>query len=235
MILLKSFNHEKGFMEHLKEDFIIDLIKRYPKLASCKDDILESFEVMKEAFKEGRTLFVVGNGGSASDSEHIVGELMKGFINKRPLSQRYQSIFEDINPSLGYDLYISLQYGLPTICLNSHPSLLSAFSNDIDAQKAYAQQLFALGKGNDILLCITTSGNSINIVNTAIVAKAIGMKVLCLTGSSSGQVCQYSDVVVNVPETITYLIQELHLPIYHYWCLMLEDYFFSLKRENDEA
>lgn len=202
-----------------------DLIKRYPALSACKDSILEAFRVLKNCFENGHTLYIAGNGGSCSDSEHIVGELMKGFKKVRHLPIEECKKIIEIDPVRGEELSKTLQKGLPCIALNSHPSFNSAFANDVNNGSAmtYAQQLNVLGKEGDVFLAISTSGDSNNVVYSSIVAKAKNMKVIALTGKNGGEISKVANVCVKVPSNETFVVQEFHLPIYHCLCLMLEE------------
>lgn len=197
------------------------LIERYPSLALCKDSIINSCEMLIECFKNGGKLLVCGNGGSASDSEHIVGELMKGFILPRTLSNDLKNKINDDT------LTNSLQYGLPAISLVSQTSLSTAFSNDQLPTAVFAQQVLGYGKKGDVLLCISTSGNSLNCVYAAKVAKALDMKVISLTGEKDSKLKELSDITIQAPSCETFKIQEYHLPIYHAICLALENEFFG--------
>ena len=191
------------------------LIERYHELSICVEDIETAFEYMKNSYEVGGKLLVAGNGGSAADSEHIVGELMKGFKRARKLT------------SLGSVLAENLQGALPAIALDGHPALTTAYMNDCEPLLCFAQQVNGYGKKEDVFLGISTSGNSKNVLYAATVAKAKGMKVIGLTGQKDSKLKDLADVTIQVPQTETYMIQELHLPVYHCLCLMLEDYFFG--------
>lgn len=206
---------------------IEELAKRYPILEDCKDDILSAYEILYEAYSNGRKLLVCGNGGSASDSEHIVGELMKEFKQKRKVYANQAEILKKIDYELGLVLSENLQGALPAICLTGHSALSTAFMNDANAELIFAQQVNGYGKVGDVFLGISTSGNSKNVLYAAITAKSKGMKIIGLTGSKENKLMKYSDVCIRVPETETFKIQELHLPVYHCLCLMLEDKFFG--------
>ena len=206
---------------------IESLIKRYPKLHELKDSIISAVEVLKESYTKDGKLLVAGNGGSASDAEHIVGELMKGFVLPRVIEDNLKEKLRDEDEELGSFLIDKLQQALPAICLSSHNSLSTAVLNDIGGEISFAQQLNGYGRQGDIFLAISTSGNSKNILYAAVLAKAKGMKVIGLTGETGGKLAKYSDVLLNVPEKETYKIQELHLPIYHCICIMLEEYFYK--------
>ena len=208
---------------------IDELLKRYAALETCKYDILTAYEIMYEAYSKGRKLLVCGNGGSASDSEHIVGELMKEFKLKRKVYNDHATALKAIDPELGQVLAENLQGALPAICLTGHSSLTTAFMNDANADLVFAQQVNGYGKPGDVFLGISTSGNSKNVLYAVVNAKAKGLKVIGLTGTQENKLMKYADVCIRVPETETYKIQELHLPVYHCLCLMLEDKFFGEK------
>ena len=198
-----------------------ELITRYHLLSSCESEIKEATELLIKTFENGNRLYTCGNGGSAADADHIVGELMKGFLKKRPLTEKQTAKFDDKQLAAG------LMQGLPAISLHSQTAFLTAFLNDEDPSLLYAQALYALGKKDDVLLAISTSGNSQNVVNAAKTARAIGCKVFSLVGSKDCKLDSLSDVIIHADHTETYRIQELHLPIYHYLCAAVEDYFFK--------
>lgn len=202
------------------------LIERYPKLSVCAEDIETAFEYMKNSYEVGGKLLVAGNGGSAADSEHIVGELMKGFKRERKLTSAQQESLKTVNEELGSVLAENLQGALPAIALDGHPALTTAYMNDCEPLLCFAQLVNGYGKKEDVFLGISTSGNSKNVLYAATVAKAKGMKVVGLTGQKDSKLKDLADVTIQVPQTETYLIQELHLPVYHCLCLMLEDEFF---------
>jgi len=205
------------------------LISRYPKLASVQQSIIDAYLLMEEAYAADHKLLIAGNGGSAADSEHIAGELMKRFKTPRPVEPAYAEKLKTIDPEIGEQLSRNLERGLMAIPLVAHEALTTAYINDVDGLGVFAQQLFGYGRPGDIFLGISTSGNSKNIMNATVVARASGIKVIGLTGAKGGKLAEVADVVVKAPETETYMIQELHLPIYHCWCLMLEDHFFREK------
>ena len=205
------------------------LIERYPKLAVCKEDIKKAYELLETAYLNGKKLLVCGNGGSASDSEHIVGELMKEFKLKRKVYGKQAAALKEIDPELGQVLADNLQGALPAISLTAHSSLQTAFMNDVVPELVFAQQVNGYGNAGDVFLGISTSGNSKNVLYAAVNAKAKGLKVIGLTGGKENQLMKYVDVCIRVPETETYKIQELHLPVYHCLCLMLEEKFFGTK------
>lgn len=206
---------------------IEDLINRYPCLNSCKESIIAAYNILEEAYASGRKLLVAGNGGSASDSEHIVGELMKEFKLKRKIYAAQAERLKDIDEKMGEMLSEHLQGSLPAISLVGEPSLTTAFMNDAVPVLIFAQQVNGLGTAGDVFLGISTSGNSKNVLYAAVAAKSKGLKVIGLTGEKENQLMKFSDVCIRVPETETYKIQELHLPVYHCLCLMLEERFFG--------
>ena len=203
------------------------LIDRYPKLIVCRQDIMQAYELLEAAYCNGRKLLVCGNGGSASDSEHIVGELMKEFKLKRKVYSDHAAVLKEIDPELGQMLAEHLQGALPAISLTGHSSLQTAYMNDAVPELVFAQQVNGYGKPGDVFLGISTSGNSKNVLYAAVNAKAKGLKVIGLTGAKENKLMKYADVCIRVPEIETYKIQELHLPVYHCLCLMLEDHFFG--------
>lgn len=212
----------KNIEEHLDL-----LIERYPVLAACRDDIWLAYSLLESSYTIGGKLLVCGNGGSASDSEHIVGELMKEFKLKRIINDELSERLKEIDPEMGAMLAENLQCALPAIALTGHTSFSTAYMNDAVPQLTFAQQVNGYGQNGDVFLGISTSGNSKNVLYAAITAKAKGLKVIGLTGQRENRLIQYSDVCIRVPETETYMIQELHLPVYHCLCLMLEDKFFG--------
>lgn len=207
---------------------IKDLLNRYPKLHICSDAIINAKCELIKCFETGGKLLLCGNGGSCSDCEHISGELMKGFLKKRPLTQENKQKMKTNYPPIDDMILNQLQNGLPAIPLSSFTAINSAFCNDVNAELVYAQTLMALAKEQDVLFAISTSGNSKNVVNAAKVAKALGIIVISLTGRDGGKIRELSDICICVPEIETYKIQELHLPIYHYLCAEIEKYFFDL-------
>lgn len=204
-----------------------ELIERYPTLASCGEDIEAAKNAIIDCYEKGGKLLLAGNGGSAADSEHIVGELMKGFLLKRPIPDSKREDMKARCPELTSSVLDKLQMGLPAISLTSINALNSAFANDVDPELMFAQSVFALGKAEDVLIAISTSGNAKNVAEAARVARAIGMKVIALTGRDGGALKKLSNVCVIAPECETFKIQELHLPIYHYICAAVEKNFFG--------
>lgn len=195
----------------------MDLFERYPKLNICKNDIENALALMIDAYKNGGKILVCGNGGSASDADHIVGELMKGFLKERKVTDE----------RIPQELREKLQGALPAISLSAHTSLMTATINDNDADMIFAQQVYGYAKEKDLLIAISTSGNSKNVVNAVKVAKALGVKVIALTGETGGVLNGLADITICAPSTETYKIQEYHLPIYHYLCAKVEEEFFG--------
>lgn len=215
-------NRTENTMKHI--DTLID---RYPLLSECRKDIADAFLLMKDAYEKDHKLLIAGNGGSAADSEHIAGELMKRFKIPRPVSGEFAAKLKDIDPLRGPELANNLERGLMAIPLVAHEALTTAYINDVDGLGVFAQQLFGYGRQGDVFLGISTSGNSKNVMSATVVARALGIKVIGLTGRDGGELASVADVAIKVPETETYKIQELHLPVYHCLCLMLEEYFFE--------
>ena len=185
-----------------------ELFERYPALQICEKDIEDALKLLIDTYKNDGKVLVCGNGGSAADSEHIVGELMKGFMLKREVD----------DGRIPENMRCNLQGALPAISLVSQSGVLSAFINDVEPEMMYAQLVYGYGKEGDLLICLSTSGNSKNCVNAAEVAKSIGVKVLSLTGEKESRLSQLSDCTVKVPDTETFKVQELHLPVYHWLC-----------------
>ncbi|WP_347561828.1 SIS domain-containing protein [Clostridium sp. E02] len=207
-------------------NYLDELIERYPVLSGIRNQITTAYEILAECYENGGTLLLAGNGGSAADAEHIVGELMKGFVKPRKLEASFQEELKKADVTDGSLLAEKLQRGLPAIALTGHPSLSTAYLNDVDGTMIFAQQTLGYGKKGDVLLGISTSGNSQNVRYAMTVAKALGMKTIGLSGRDGGRMKEMADVTVIVPETETFKIQELHLPVYHALCLMLEERFF---------
>ncbi|MBC8597986.1 SIS domain-containing protein [Lachnospiraceae bacterium BX10] len=204
-----------------------ELIKRYPILERVREDIDVVYGILERCYENGGKLLIAGNGGSAADAEHIVGELMKGFVKRRPVTEEMKEALEKADPVRGKELSEKLQGGLPAIALVDHAALSTAFANDVDGMLSYAQQVNGYGKPGDVFLGISTSGNAENVMYAAVTAKAKGMKVVGLTGKDGGKLAGIADAAVIVPEMETYKIQELHLPVYHALCLMLEHRFYE--------
>ena len=202
--------------------FLTSLIERYPTLSECEKDILEAYNLMVSCFDNGGKLLCCGNGGSAADSDHLVGELVKGFLKKRPLSDEEKSAFADKMLADG------LQKGLPAVSLCAHSALMTAFSNDEAPELVFAQQVYAYAKRGDILVAFSTSGNSANVVYAAMAAKAAGIAVISITGKKESRLSEISDVCIRLPETETFKIQELTLPVYHCLAAMVEENYFEV-------
>lgn len=205
------------------------LIQRYPTLAVCRNDIERAYGILEACFAGGNKLLIAGNGGSCADAEHIVGELMKGFKQNRKCPPQFAEKLCAADAERGEFLAARLQGSLPAIALTNHQALNTAYLNDVaDGGKlTYAQQVYGYGREGDVFLGISTSGNAQNVMYAAAVARAKGMKIVGLTGEKGGALASFADVAVKVPETETYKIQELHLPVYHCLCLMLEERFFG--------
>lgn len=204
-----------------------ELIKRYPELKSQKNNIAEAYRILEECYSSGGRLLIAGNGGSAADAEHIVGELMKGFENPRRLKTEEIEKLRSVDAKLGEVLGKHLQGSLPAIALDGHFALNTAYMNDCEPLLCFAQQVNGYGRRNDVFLGISTSGNSKNILYAATVAKAKEMKVIGLTGAKDSELSKMADITMRSSYTRTYMVQEHHLPIYHCLCLMLEERFFG--------
>lgn len=203
------------------------LIQRYPKLRGIRKEIIDAYFLIEKCYNSDGKLLIAGNGGSAADAEHIAGELMKRFKIPRPIPKDFAEKLIQIDPVRGKELAKNLECSLMAIPLVAHEALTTAYINDVDGLGVFAQQLYGYGRCGDVFLGISTSGNSKNVLNASVVAKAMGIKIIGLTGEKGGELSKVADVAVRVPENETYMIQELHLPIYHCWCLMLEDSFFG--------
>jgi len=211
----------------LRMDEFEELMKRYPVLLPIKEDIYKAYELLKRTYEASGKVLICGNGGSASDSEHIVGELMKGFLKKRPLPKEEIGRFRDMGDDFA-ELPLHLQKALPAISLVSQNALITAFSNDVEPDMIFAQQVYGYSKGKpDALIAMSTTGNSKNVVNAAKVAKVIGVPTIGITGETSGLLAKFCDVCIKIPERETYKVQELTLPVYHTICIMLENAFFE--------
>ena len=206
---------------------INELIKRYPTLSVCEAQIISAKKALTECFEKGGKLLLCGNGGSCADCDHISGELMKGFLKMRPLSDEKKAKMRERFPTIDEKALSSLQYGLPVISLPSLTALNTAFSNDVDPELIYAQGILALATAGDVLLAISTSGNSKSVTRAAEVARALGVTVIALTGKGGGELARIADVCICTPERETYKVQELHLPIYHALCAKIEEHFFK--------
>lgn len=203
------------------------LFSRFPELAELEKNMTEAAELMINSYSEGGKLLICGNGGSCSDSDHIVGELMKGFEKKRPLPAQLANQLTETGGERGKFLAEKLQQGLPAISLTAHNALITAVANDIGGDFIFAQQVVGYGNPGDVLIGLSTSGNSQNVLDAIMVAKAKGMKVIGMTGETGGKMKRLCDVLIAVPATRIFCVQELQLPVYHALCLMVENHFFT--------
>lgn len=211
----------------MKGEYILtDLLNRYSELQPLKEQVAEAAEIIIETYKNGGKILVCGNGGSCSDADHIVGELMKSFEGRRPLAKELQNELINLSPETGKMLAEKLQQGLPAISLTVHQSLITAIANDISGEVIYAQQVVGWGNKGDVLIGLSTSGNSQNVIDAMIVARAKGLKTIGMTGETGGKMREWSDVLINVPQRRTAYVQELHLPVYHALCMIVEIEFF---------
>ena len=209
-----------------------DLIRRYPILTNEKDSIEKAFILLRDCYSHKGKVFIAGNGGSAADSEHICGELMKSFRLKRNIPDDLKTKLIELDSEMGGELANNLEGALPAITLVSQAAFTTAYINDVGSDSIFAQKLYGLGNEGDVFVGISTSGNSKNVIQAALLAKAIGIKVVSLTGKDGGELIKYSDICVRIPEEETYLVQELHLPIYHCLCMMLEEAFFGETKDE---
>lgn len=219
----ETATHGQWAEASVTERWVADLIRRYPRLGECQSDITKACEVLLHAAANGGTVFTCGNGGSYSDSQHIVGELMKCFHKPRPVSEGRAQALRDAAGETGEYLASHLEASLPALALGSQGALLTAFANDVDPNLIFAQELEGYGREGDVLLCLSSSGNSKNVLYAVQVARSKEIPTILLTGSKGGAISHLVTVTVSVPETDTYKIQDLHLPIYHTLCLVLED------------
>ncbi len=208
-------------------NYIKELIERYPALSVCEKDIRAAADAIINSYKAGGKLIVAGNGGSAADSDHITGELLKSFVKKRKPDQKFLDALSAIDSDTGAYLSDKLQGSLPAIALTNNSALMTASLNDVDGNVLFAQQVMGFGKKEDVFLGISTSGNSKDVIYALAVAKAIGVKTVALTGKTGGKCKALADVSIVVPENETFKIQELHLPVYHALCLTIEEYFWK--------
>jgi D-sedoheptulose 7-phosphate isomerase len=203
------------------------LFERYPVLQACEKELGSALDILVTAYRSGNKLLVCGNGGSAADTEHMVAELMKGFLKRRPISSAHAAQIEAVDKTDGMAIALRLQGALAAISLAAPVSLTSAIANDVDFEMIFAQQVYGLGRPGDVLLGISTSGNSKNVSNAVIVAKALGLGTIVLTGRSGGSLAPLADVSIKVPSETIVEIQELHLPVYHWLSTELEETFFA--------
>lgn len=207
---------------------INELIERYPQLENCRQDIVEAFNLLKQCYTNGGKVMICGNGGSAADSEHIAGELMKGFLLKRKICKEDADKLKELFPGDWSYLSDNLQGALAAISLVSHSAFITAFANDVADDMVFAQQVYGLGRNGDVLIALSTSGNSKNVVNAVKIAKAFGITTIGLTGMEGGRMNGICNVMIKVPANDTYKVQEYHLPVYHALCAMVEEEFFGL-------
>ena len=221
----------------MKKNLLLDqLCERYPELSGITSQIQSAAEMIIKSYTAGGKLLVCGNGGSCSDSDHLVGELMKSFESERPLDISFQERLAEISPSRGKFLAGKLEHGLPAISLSAHTSLTTAISNDMGADLVFAQQVIGYGMEKDVIIGISTSGNSQNVLDAFITAKAMNIIVIGITGKTGGRMKEYSDILINVPEEMTASAQELHLPVLHTICRIVENYFYGQnKRQKTEV
>ena len=208
--------------KHLEE-----LVERYPSLKACKKDIEKAYLLLEKAYDNDKKLLIAGNGGSAADSEHMAGELMKRFKINRPIDKKFADKLKAVDKTRASRLVKNLEKPLRAVPLTSHISITTAYMNDADASGVFAQQMLGFGDKGDVFLAISTSGNSETIISACVVATALGIKIIGLTGENKCELDKFSDVCIKVPEKETYKIQELHLPVYHCLCLMLETNYFK--------
>lgn len=205
---------------------INELCKNYPQLETVKKCIADAAEMIIGCYTGGGKILICGNGGSSADSDHIAGELMKSFELERPLDDSFKERLSEISGSRGKFLAENLEHGLPAISLSAHTALTTAICNDKDANLVFAQQIMGYGMEKDVLICLSTSGNSQNVVDACITARALNLSVIGITGKKGGKIKQYCDILINVPETGTAFVQELHLPVLHSLCRIVENHFY---------
>ena len=212
----------------MKSKYILqETLRRYKQLEPLEEAIQKAAETIINTYKNGGKVLVCGNGGSCSDADHIVGELMKSFEGKRPLSEQLQQKLVELSPETGKMLAEKLQQGLPAISLTVHSALITAIANDISGEVIYAQQVTGYGNPGDVLIGLSTSGNSQNVIDAMIVARAKGLITIGMTGETGGKMKEWSDILINVPERRTAYVQELHLPVYHAICMIIETEIFG--------
>lgn len=205
----------------MSDQIIAELVGRYPGLRECASQVDEAVHMLARSLDNDGTLYICGNGGSAADAGHIVGELMKSFELPRPIDDSTRAAVADDGISA------MLQGALRAVSLSGSGPLATAIANDVSADMVFAQQVFGYGRPGDVLWALTTSGNSRNVLNAARVARARGMRVLGMTGRSGGALAEWCDVCIRVPESETWKVQELHFPVYHALCRILERRFFG--------
>ena len=196
-----------------------ELYERYPQLKGCEGEIAKAFDLLLACYRGGGKVLTCGNGGSAADAEHIVGEFLKKF-------RKHREVSSEVAAKLPADLVAKLEGALPAVSLVSMSGILTAFANDVAWETAFAQQVYGLGRTGDALIALSTSGNSANCVNAALVARAKGIKVISMTGAGGGRLGELADAAIRVPEAETFKVQELHLPVYHALCAAVEEGLF---------
>jgi D-sedoheptulose 7-phosphate isomerase len=210
-----------------KEKLLDQLCERFPQFKEIKDSIGEAATIIIKCFSDGGKLLICGNGGSSSDADHLAGELMKSFESPRYLDVSLKKRLIEISGSRGKFLAEKLEHGLPAISLSVHTALTTAIANDQDPNLVFAQQVIGYGMEKDVLVALSTSGNSNNVIDACITARALNLNIIGITGKTGGKMKQYCDVTVNVPEKRTAYVQELHLPILHTLCNIVENHFYS--------
>ena len=213
-------------IEAVIKPFITELVKKYPILSPAAQDVEAAAALLISSVEKGGKILICGNGGSSADADHIVGELMKGFIHSRPLNQTQIDALIKVGGDHGAWMGKHLQQAIPAISLGSPTALITAVLNDTDPDLIFAQQVMGLGKETDVLWGLSTSGNAKNVSAAAVVAKSLGLVTLAMTGKKDSQLSKICDVCIQVNESATYKIQELHLPVYHTLCLIIEKWFF---------
>lgn len=214
-------------MNEKEKYFLDDLLNRYPSLKGCEKDIASAFDLLVKVFESGKKMIICGNGGSAADSEHLVGELMKSFIKRRELRAEEKEKFKQFGDA-GDKIASELQGALPAISISTLTAFGTAYINTFNPELVFAQQVYGLGNEGDVLFVFSSSGSSKNIYNAVVTAKAKGLYVIGLTGESSGKIKDYCDVAIQMPAFLSPLVQEYYLPVYHTLAYMLEDYFFEV-------
>jgi D-sedoheptulose 7-phosphate isomerase len=209
------------------KELLDDLFRSHPDLSICKDSIQTAFSILKDCYDQGGKVLVCGNGGSASDSEHIVGELMKGFMRKREINMPHRNQLCEMFPAVGSYLAEHLQGALPAISLVSQTGFTTAYGNDVAADMVFAQQVYGYSKKGDVLIGLSTSGNSKNVIHALMVAKALAVATIGFTGCTGGRMKDLCDAAIMVPAADTFRVQEYHLPIYHTLCAMIEAEYFN--------
>ncbi len=211
----------------MKTKILDQLFLRYPPLEFCRPEVEAACEAVINSYRHGGKVLVCGNGGSAADADHIVGELMKSFEGKRPLDDKIKRRLEKTEPQRGHYIAGKLQQGLPAISLNAHTALITATANDLDPALIFAQQVAGYGRAGDVMIAISTSGNSQNVTDAAITAKAMGLTVIGMTGEGGGKLKETCDIIIRVPASRTAEVQEYHLPVYHTLCRVVEEELFG--------